>query len=104
MAVRVFEYQSTIPEKTYYGTCMILKPNPDPMPTKSKAWADLYAEKPCEKTGVIKLQTNDQDVYVIVCKDCLERLKLKKGDKVRVRKTGYRSTIEPVTVTIKGRW
>lgn len=104
MAIRVFEYQSTIPKTSYYGECMILKPNPDPPPHKSKAWADLYAEKPCGATGVVKLQTNESGVYVVVCKACLERLKLKKGDKVRIRKTGYHSTIEPVTVTIKGRW
>jgi hypothetical protein len=106
LPVRVFEYQSTIPENTYYGACMILKENPDPRPRKSKAWADLYAEKPCGKTAVVKLATTDPGVQVSICKECLERLKLKKGDKIRILdQKNYRPKgIAPITVTIKGRY
>lgn len=113
LPVRVFEYQlepmKKLLDNLRSGGCRVLKQSQNPIPKGMQAFRDIYEEVPCGKGPTTPLEVYDgRDAFSIgVCAECITRLKLKKGDRIRIRRSGSlygsrHSNISPIIVTIRG--
>jgi len=110
--LRVFEYQLSPMQEILWergGGCAILKKSKNPIPVGMQAFRDLFEEITCGKKPTTRLATDDKEGYVDVCAECIMRLKLKKGDRIKIRRADYsgwgpsrRKGLKNVFVTIRG--
>ena len=108
LAVRVYEFQRTAPVATVIPGCVVLRQRDPVVPPGMKAFADIVGEKPCgnrpTQALIIEPYTKfSGSTSIDVCAECIRRLKLKKGDKIKVQVPyGWSRIGRAATVRIKG--
>ena len=108
LAVRIYEFQYVTPMTEDTGGCRILRKKNVPLDPGMSAFADILTEKPCglKPTMPIDIEVltkNQNDKTVEVCAECIKRLRLKKGDRVKVLLSyGWGRNLRQVEVRVKG--
>lgn len=108
LAVRIYEFQYVPPMSADTGGCRILRKKNVPLDPGVSAFVDILTEKVCglKPTMLVDIEVlskNQNDKTVEVCAECIKRLRLKKGDKVKVLLSyGWSRGLKSVEVRIKG--
>ena len=108
LAVRVYEFQRVTPAQSVVPGCAVLRQRDPDVPPGMKAFADIVGEKPCGNRPTMPVWVEPYTKFssstsVDICAECIRRLKLKRGDKIKVQVPyGYSRVGRAATVRIKG--